>query len=166
MNFNFGLSNHDPKAWSTMETWMSTRFDSHPQCNLSKTFTSYRPTRLLKLDTPHTFHFVPGTERSQTLQDKALSCCWGTKIVEHLLRLLQSTVEDLSQEQPVDNFPKTFRDAIDVSQHFGVDYIWIDRLCIFQGSTEDWQREASTMQDVYRNALFSVSALGVEKANA
>lgn len=27
---------------------------------------------------------------------------------------------------------------------------------------EDWQREASTMQDVYRNALFSISALGAK----
>lgn len=51
---------------------------------------------------------------------------------------------------------------MDVAQHFGVDYIWIDRLCIFQDFPEDWQREASAMRDVYRNALFSISVLGAK----
>lgn len=145
-----------------METWMSTCLDSHFQCNLPKISTSYRPTRLLKLDNPHTFHLVLGTECPPTLRYVALSYCWGQRPVESLLRLLQSTVEDLSQEQPVENFPMTFRDAINVAQHFGVNYIWIDRLCIFQDSPKDWKREASTMQDVYRNALFSISALGAK----
>lgn len=162
MNFDFGPSNHDSKAWSIMDTWMRTCIESHPLCNLPKTLPSYRPTRLLKVDNSHTFRLVLGTECPPTLQYVALTYCWGTKAVESLLRLLQSTAEDLSREQPVDNLPKTFRDAIDVSQHFGVDYIWIDRLCIFQDSPEDWQREASTMQDVYRNALFSISALGAK----
>lgn len=162
MNFDFGQSNHDSKAWSVMETWMRTCVESHTLCTQPKTSTSYRPTRLLKLGNSHTFQLVLGTECIPSLQYVALSYCWGTKAVEGLLRLLQSTVEDLSQEQPVDNLPKTFRDAIDVAQHFDVHYIWIDRLCIFQDSPEDWQRESSTMQDVYRNALFSISALGAK----
>lgn len=160
MNYDFGPSNHDSKAWSIMETWMSTCLDSHPRCSMPKTPTSYRPTRLLKLDNPYTIRLVPGTECPPTLQYVALSYCWGQRPVESLLRLLQSTVEDLSREQPVKILPKTFRDAINIAQHFGVNYIWIDRLCIFQDSPEDWKREASTMQDVYRNALFSISALG------
>lgn len=141
---------------------MSTCLNSHPQCSLPETSTSYRPTRLLKVDNAYTFRLVLGTECPSTLQYVALSHCWGTKPVEKLLRLLQSTVEDLRQAQPVQILPKTFRDAIDVAQHFGIDYIWIDRLCIFQDSAEDWQKEASTMQDVYRNALFSVCALGAQ----
>lgn len=141
---------------------MSTCFNSHPQCNLSKSSGSYRPTRLLKLDNTHTFRLVLGTECPSTFHYVALSYCWGARPVEHLLRLLQSTFGDLRREQPVENLPKTFRDSIDVAKRFGVHYIWIDRLCIFQDSAEDWQREASTMQDVYRNALFSISALGAK----
>lgn len=60
----------------------------------------------------------------------------------------------------MDHLPLTFRDALSVAQHFGVEYIWIDRLCIFQDSPDDWQRESASMQDVYRNALFSIAALG------
>lgn len=162
MNFDFGPSNHDSRAWSIMETWMSTCLESHHQCNLSEASITYRPTRLLKLESPHTFRLVLGTQCPPTLQYVALSHSWGTRPIESLLRLLQSTVEDLSREQSVKNLPKTFRDAVDIAQHFGVNYIWIDRLCIFQDSPDDWQRESSTMQDVYRNALFSISALGAK----
>ncbi|KAI1472078.1 uncharacterized protein F4812DRAFT_416523, partial [Daldinia caldariorum] len=49
-----------------------------------------------------------------------------------------------------------------IAHRFGIEYLWIDRLCIFQDSREDWRREAGTMQDVYRNALFCISALGAE----
>ncbi|KAK1985719.1 heterokaryon incompatibility protein-domain-containing protein [Colletotrichum cereale] len=160
MNFDFGLSNHDSKAWSVMETWMRTCTESHTLCNRSETPTSYRPTRLLKLDSPHTFRLVRGAECPSTIQYVALSYCWGTKPAERLLRLLRPTFESLSLEQPVENLPKTFREAISVAQRFGVDYVWIDRLCIFQDSADDWHRESSSMQDVYRNALFSISALG------
>lgn len=145
---------------------MSTCLNSHPQCNLSNTCFSYRPTRLLKIESPSTFRLILGAECPSTLQYVALSHCWGTKPVESLLRLLQSTIEDLKREQPIQNLPKTFRDAMEVAQHFGISYIWIDRLCIFQDSAEDWQKEAATMQDVYRNALFSICALGAQDGDA
>ena len=148
MNFGFGPSNHDSKAWAIMQTWMKTCSESHEQCKLPRTSPSYRPTRLLRLDSSKTFHLVTGDECPPNVQYVALSYCWGTKPVERLLRLLESTVESLSLEQPIDNLPKTFRDAMSVAQRFGVNYIWIDRLCIFQDSPDDWKREASSMQDI------------------
>ncbi|KAK0384150.1 hypothetical protein NLU13_8239 [Sarocladium strictum] len=160
MNFGLGLSNHDSKAWAIMQTWMKTCSESHAQCKLLRTSASYRPTRLLRLDSSQTFHLVTGDECPPNVQYVALSYCWGTKPVERLLRLLESTVESLRLEQPIDNLPKTFREAMSVAQRFSVDYIWIDRLCIFQDSPDDWKREASAMQDVYRNAVFSIAALG------
>lgn len=166
MNFGFGPSNHDSKAWAIMQTWMKTCSESHAQCKLPRTSPSYRPTRLLRLDSSKTFHLVTGDECPPNVQYVALSYCWGTKPVERLLRLLESTVESLSLEQPIENLPKTFREAMSVAQRFGVDYLWIDRLCIFQDSPDDWKREASSMQDVYRNAVFSISALGAMDADA
>ena len=54
--------------------------------------------------------------------------------------------------------PKTFRDAIIVSRRLGVRYIWIDSLCIIQKSTNDWQQEASLMNQVYTNGVCNISA--------
>ncbi|KAI0142549.1 hypothetical protein F4776DRAFT_676386 [Hypoxylon sp. NC0597] len=43
-----------------------------------------------------------------------------------------------------------------------IQYLWIDRLCIFQDSAEDWCEEASRVQEVYQNASFCISALSAE----
>jgi hypothetical protein len=39
-----------------------------------------------------------------------------------------------------------------------VRYIWIDSCCIIQRSTSDWEKEAKTMQRVYRHTYFNISA--------
>ena len=54
--------------------------------------------------------------------------------------------------------PKTFRDAIYITQKLGVKYLWIDSLCIIQDSVEDWRQEAATMGRVYQNALCNIAA--------
>lgn len=124
--------------------------------------TCYRPTRLLKLNGTSSFRLVQGSECPSTIRYAALSYCWGSKPVDSLLRLLQSTLGDLSQNHPVGGLPKTFRDAIHVAQRLGVHYLWIDRLCIFQDSAKDWHKEAFTMQDVHRNAYIGIAALSAK----
>ncbi|KAK1993451.1 HET-domain-containing protein [Colletotrichum falcatum] len=158
MNAQLGSSNNDRRTWAIVDTWLNRCRTSHNQCKQPET--SYLPSRLIKLETPVTFRLVHGTECPVDTRYAALSYCWGTKPVDSLLRLLQSTVKSLSLEQPVDILPKTFRHALEIIQHFGLRHIWIDRLCIFQDSTEDWHREASTMQRVYKNAYIGISALG------
>ncbi|KAF6842959.1 heterokaryon incompatibility protein [Colletotrichum musicola] len=145
-----------------IETWMHTCLESPVWCKQPETLPSYRPTRLIKLNGMRTFRLVSGTDCEPAVRYAALSYCWGGKPAESMLRLVQSNVSDLTQEQLVEGLPKTFRDAVAVAQHFGVSYLWIDRLCIIQDCGEDWRRESSTMQDVYKNALFSISALGAK----
>lgn len=65
-------------------------------------------------------------------------------------------------KRPVSTLPKTFRHAMEIAGRLGVQHIWIDRLCIFQDSREDFQREASSMADVYNNALLNIAALSAE----
>jgi hypothetical protein len=54
--------------------------------------------------------------------------------------------------------PKTFRDAIMVTKELGIQYIWIDSLCIIQDSASDWAYEAARMASVYIGALFTIAA--------
>ncbi|KAK2012148.1 HET-domain-containing protein [Colletotrichum eremochloae] len=160
MNFELGSSNNDHKTWSLINTWLTQCLTSHDQCRRPEASVPYLPSRLIKLETPETFRLVQGTECPVGTRYVALSYCWGTKPVDSLLRLLQSTAKSLYMEQPVDILPKTFRHALEIIQRFEIRYIWIDRLCIFQDSAEDWQKEASTMQSVYRDAYIGISALG------
>jgi hypothetical protein len=46
-----------------------------------------------------------------------------------------------------------------------VEYLWIDSLCIIQDSIEDWRAESAKMQDYYRNAYLTVSALEAQNSH-
>ena len=46
-----------------------------------------------------------------------------------------------------------------VSRNLGIQYLWIDALCIIQDSVADWQQEAATMADVYTHSICNISAL-------
>lgn len=61
---------------------------------------------------------------------------------------------------PISSLPPTFRDACFVTQQLGVNYIWIDALCIFQDKDDlsDWSREASLMEKVYSNSYCNIVA--------
>ena len=77
----------------------------------------------------------------------------------------QDTLTAFLNGVEVSSLSKTFRDAIFVSRKLNVGYLWIDSLCIIQGSKDDWQREAGSMGHVYTNALCNLSALGSTVGN-
>jgi Heterokaryon incompatibility protein (HET) len=77
----------------------------------------------------------------------ALSYCWG-KNPNHLL-LTSQNIEDLCKGVEVSTLDKTFREAIEFTTRLGLEYIWIDALCILQrgeGCDEDWNRHVRLMQ--------------------
>ncbi|KPM41007.1 hypothetical protein AK830_g5536 [Neonectria ditissima] len=86
-----------------------------------------------------------------------LSHCWGEdqslfKLTKgNIARLLTTGVryEDLS---------KTFKDAAHFSQRLGIQFLWIDSLCIVQDDYQDWQRESSNMASIYTNANIGLFA--------
>ncbi|KAF1927492.1 HET-domain-containing protein, partial [Didymella exigua CBS 183.55] len=59
---------------------------------------------------------------------------------------------------PWDHLSLTFQHAIEISHRLGVDYIWIDSLCIIQDDISDWARGAATMCDVYTNSYLTIAA--------
>ncbi|KAI0532184.1 heterokaryon incompatibility protein-domain-containing protein [Xylaria digitata] len=58
----------------------------------------------------------------------------------------------------LDAAPATIRDAIHVTRELGVPYLWVDALCIRQGSREDWEKEAPHMKHVYAQAELAIAA--------
>ena len=53
---------------------------------------------------------------------------------------------------------QTFQDAITFARSIGIDYIWIDSLCIIQDSEDDWHVEAARMGNVYRYGWCNIAA--------
>jgi hypothetical protein len=84
-----------------------------------------------------------------------LSHCWGTiKIV----KTTTQTIASFKTEVPLDQLPKTFRDAVDICRSLGIIYLWIDSLCIIQDSPEDWKEQAAQMADVYQHSFVTIAA--------
>lgn len=92
----------------------------------------------------------------------ALSHCWGR---EPFLVMREENKKHFQKGVPISSLAPNFRDAISVTHQLGFRYIWIDSLCIIQGSAEDWRREAPTMNQVYRNAFLTIGAMASPDAH-
>lgn len=66
---------------------------------------------------------------------------------------------------PLEDFPATFKDAIEVVRALGLRYIWIDSLCIVQDDEADWERESAQMDKVYGSAELVLAAAAASSAN-
>jgi len=53
---------------------------------------------------------------------------------------------------------QTFQDALIVTKALGLQYIWIDALCIIQDNEEGWQTESAQMRDYYSNSYCNIAA--------
>jgi len=102
-------------------------------------------------------HLVSGNGRSGYYA--TLSHCWG----DPHNRPLSTTDQTLpSRQRGIEDeaLPKTFRHAVHVCRELGIEYIWIDSLCIIQEqeTQEDWAKEAPRMGLVYGNSTLNISA--------
>jgi len=92
----------------------------------------------------------------------ALSHCWGG-IVEYVTT--KKTLGTRHRGMPLDELPATFRDAVLITRSLGVQYLWIDALCIVQDSKDDdWPKEASRMRHYYLNSVLTIAAMNAENS--
>ncbi|KAF8853668.1 hypothetical protein BDZ45DRAFT_67069 [Acephala macrosclerotiorum] len=74
------------------------------------------------------------------------------------MRLLKANLADFQISILTDGLSRTFSDAIYATRKLGVQYLWIDSLCIVQDSAEDWQKESAVMGQVYASGLCNLAA--------
>jgi hypothetical protein len=101
-----------------------------------------------------TLQLVDGNEVCQKYM--TMSHCLGVLPEDSL-----TTKSNLSYRQSSISFKEltpTFRDAVQITSRLGNRYLWIDAICIIQGSTEDWAAESMTMGDIYRNSFLTIAA--------
>lgn len=115
------------------------------------------PTRLLDVGLTSGEVRLVETELLHTPVQKynCLSHCWGTQ------QPLETTRENYLQHLTSiawDSIPKTFQDAIQLTRDLGVQFLWIDSLCIIQHDEEDWGRESAKMCTVYGNTYLTIAA--------
>ncbi|KAH7240370.1 heterokaryon incompatibility protein-domain-containing protein [Fusarium redolens] len=83
----------------------------------------------------------------------ALSHCWGTTVMSELRDDNQETTKTIL----IEGLDPNFRDAVDITYKMGINYLWIDSLCIMQRSKE-WEEQSGDMGLVYARAKVVISA--------
>ena len=87
----------------------------------------------------------------------ALSYCWGpvtprtylTDALTYNTRKAGIAYVDL---------PPLIQDVVSCARKLGIKYVWIDRLCIIQGDTEDFKSQAPKMGEIYGNVTLTIAA--------
>ncbi|KAI1742756.1 heterokaryon incompatibility protein-domain-containing protein [Xylaria scruposa] len=88
----------------------------------------------------------------------ALSYCWGPQ-GEDLFLLTNETQSALLHGSVKESvFARTHREVFAIARSLGIQYVWIDALCIIQKNKKDWEAESKKMRQVYNNAYLTVLA--------
>ncbi|KAG8161229.1 hypothetical protein KVR01_009493 [Diaporthe batatas] len=142
--------------------------NSHELCK-SQSGDSFMPTRLINLK-PGWKGLDVRLEKSspQAVRPRApyvaLSYCWGGYRPACI-----TTAGTLAENQTRiawDKLPATFQDAAAFTQSLGIQFLWIDSICIIQEDEDDWQREAGKMNAVYKNSYLTLAALSGGDSNS
>ncbi len=94
----------------------------------------------------------------------ALSHCWGPPSGPPIPRTTTETLVSRLTGIPMSTLPRTFQDAVFMTRRLGLQYLWIDSLCILQDSEEDWAKESAMMGQVYSNAFCTLAASAAANA--
>ena len=147
------------ETFNDIHYWLRECENAHARCaRRRREQLRQMPTRLLQIGA-----FDPGPKvylrhSSQISPDSkyaTLSHCWG----QHMpVRLEQNNLQAFSEGIGIAALPRTFREAIELTKALGLDYLWIDSLCIIQDSPNDWAYECTRMSSVYMGSFVNIGA--------
>lgn len=128
-------------AISQAKSWIETCTTTHQFCsNGESEGRNILPTRLLELGGETKRPTVRLTE-TENISDKfeyvTLSHCWGGVPG---FKLKKKNFDNLTANIDFDTLPRSFADAVTLTQALGMTYLWIDSLCIIQDDAEDWAK--------------------------
>ena len=89
------------------------------------------------------------------VQWATLSHCWG---LSRQGITISANIEDRQRKLELADLPILYTDAIEIVRKLGLQYVWIDSLCIIQDSNSDWSSESSKMDAYYNGAYLNIYA--------
>jgi len=79
-----------------------------------------------------------------------------------MIMTTRAAVASFRSGLPLNILPPTIRDAVTIARCLGLQYIWIDCLCIIQDDPIDWEIEAAKMGSYYQSAYYDCGASRTE----
>ncbi|KAG4260105.1 serine/threonine protein kinase [Fusarium proliferatum] len=145
-----------------LKEWARVCSLEHEKCRSGKDqIVKAMPTRLISVQEP--VHLLDSSSIDPT-DYIALSHCWGKLTEDQKFCTYKRNITQLRTKIDTDRLPKTFRDAIVVTRGMGIQYLWIDSLCIIQDDDIDWEQEAGKMEQVFSGAYCTISATAAKSS--
>ncbi|KAF2628817.1 HET-domain-containing protein [Macroventuria anomochaeta] len=155
--------------FALLRAWLRWCDDSHDCARHTAEVDIAMPSRLLdvtnlNLDLLRLFR----PKKRDNTKYVALSHCWGnlTDKEKRKFCTFDDNIKDRLKGFTFSELPKTFQDAIRVTRELGIQYLWIDSLCIIQENQKDWEHEAKRMESVYALAYCTIAATSAVDSNA
>jgi hypothetical protein len=139
-----------PECLSLARLWLQECRTKHVRCK-RQIQVARRPSRVIDLcvDPPL---LVCVTDKH--LEYMALSYSWGGETA--LMLTMKSERDFFNQGIPKAALPPTISDFLMVTRAMGIQYAWVDSLCIQQDSKQDFLSETTKMRDIYKGAVMTV----------
>jgi hypothetical protein len=158
-------SSGSSEAFDLLRYWLNACHAQHTEClqtfarNTVDDMDPILPTRVIDVGSLNDSRPVKLVETHGQMEAKysALSHCWGPPD-KNPLTTTKSTLKQYCKEILWTTISKTFQDAITTTRNIGLQYLWIDTLCIIQDDHDDWLRESEKMGSVYEQAEVTLAA--------
>jgi hypothetical protein len=138
--------------------WLQECLSNHPKCADD---IPPLPTRVLDVSSrSEPFLVVPEGKRARYA---TLSYSVGQF---DILKTTTETIDEYKTCIPTANLPHTVRDAVELTHVLGLQFLWVDSLCIDQSSLVDWEIELSSMAEIYRNSTITIAATASTNAGS
>lgn len=157
-----------------IKLWLEDCDTAHVDCKPQSEATSYGkaprglPTRLIDVGTHANFQLrlVETQEEATSSTDYvALSHPWGDTSKYAPFSTLRRDnsgagrdIGTFKKAMPYHELPATFKDAVDCTRALGIQYLWVDSICIIQGNDGDFTQEAKNMEKVFSGAYCVLAA--------
>ncbi|RSL59013.1 hypothetical protein CEP54_007520 [Fusarium duplospermum] len=140
-----------PEMRRKIRKWLQYCEENHPKCNQVQ---GTLPRRLIYIGLESEgWKLIQGVDPDTRYA--TLSHCWGE---ESSFTTSKATLQDRIKGITQNELPATFQNAVTVAQALGLEYLWIDSLCIVQDDDSDWKHETSRMGGIYERACVTIAA--------
>jgi len=159
-----GTTDPERSGGDQINRWMDTCMHDHQDCSKAwhdqRSKLSFLPTRLLDVDTgdDNVIRLVDTKTTKVKGPYCTLSHAWGPPEKKFLTTTVWNMAKHLITGITLDELPRNFQHAIQVTRFLKVRYIWIDSLAIVQEPFGDFAKEADLMHRVYRYSHCNIVA--------
>lgn len=145
------------ESFNMIKDWLKMCLRDHEECMQDQVH-PWRPSRLLRISASDDSRIFACLDEKLDQNDRATYLTLLLLGKKPVMCLTTSYHADFKKEVPLELLPMKIRDAITTTKATGLEFLWVDSLCIVQDSREDWQHESAQRAMIYFKPFLNPAA--------